>query len=369
MSFYSSTNSLKKSKDEKDFLSRCGSDDRVRAWLNPYGAQSGRFQPAATHFLPLKAAWMRSGIVPNPGKIIISGDFAQQEFLLQGCVSCDEEIYKTYCFGDIYVGFGRKSGLVKSEKGTAEYKIERAGAKGAVLGMGYGMQSESLARKITDDRRREDPEAKEATKQEADEIIKAYYDLYSVYGEFKDHVLEDYQRKGFMRLADGWIMYGDNPSKLSVLNVPIQGMGACILRKALEFCYRDGLTPIFPLHDAIYIETTTESVQVDAMKLKMLMKEATAFFFDGVQKEWAHSIRIDLECWGPDMEIDELTLEDGSKMKTENVHVDERAEKDYEHFKQYFEPMSETKIAEYKSKVRKLGFVNGLRQLNLFQED
>jgi len=47
-------------KGKKNFWDSVGSDCRSRAYLNPYGAQSARYQPGATGFLFLKSAWMRS---------------------------------------------------------------------------------------------------------------------------------------------------------------------------------------------------------------------------------------------------------------------------------------------------------------------
>jgi DNA polymerase I len=354
--FFTSTNSLSGTgKDpRKQFLNYCGSDKRIRAWLNPYGAQSSRFQPKATSFLFLKGAWLRSLCEPKQGKVIIGMDFSQQEFLLGGCVSEDDKIFETYLSGDIYADFGIKSGIIKSLKGTNEYKIQRSAAKAAVLGIGYGMQSESLAKRIS-------LAGLETSKEEAKKIIDEYYSLYAKYKKYKEKILIHYQEKGFLQLPDGWVMYGDNPSKLSVLNVPVQGLGACILRKAIENCYACSLSPIIPLHDALYIEAPLKTWVQDAKKLKDAMIQASGFYFQGEQKNWAESVRIDAEAWGPDLESG--TIEG---IKTEKLHIDERAEEDFKLFSKYFLPMPEEQLNIYNEKVNKLSYVNGMRQLNLW---
>lgn len=354
--FFTSTNTMSgTSKDPKRrFLSYCGKDNRVRGWLNPYGAQSSRFQPKATSFLFLKGAWLRSLCEPESGKVVIGMDYSQQEFLLGGCISGDEKIYETYLAGDIYEDFGRKGDIITAEKGTPEFKIQRSAAKAAVLGIGYGMQSASLARRIS-------MAGLETTKEQAKEIIDTYYNLYSKYRKYKEDILNFYQDKGYLILPDGWVMYGDNPSKLSVLNVPVQGMGACILRKTIELCYEENLKPIIPLHDAIYIESDFDTWKDDAKKLKKIMKKASGFYFEGASKTWAESIRIDGEAWGPDLESGIV-----NGIKTEKLHIDERGESDYKTFCKYFEPAQEDEIRNFKKRLEQLQYVNGMRQLTLW---
>lgn len=375
--FNSSTSSMKKQEGEGNFLSACGKDDRIRPWLGPYGAQSARFTPGAKHFLFLKSAWMRALCVPKKGKVIIGMDYSQQEFLLQGCISLDEKIYETYSFGDIYEDFGRKTGIVTEERGSELFKIQRSAAKAAVLGMGYGMQKHSLSRKITKDTK----DAMVTTPEKAQEIINSYYSLYSTYKKYKETVLRDYKLKGYLKLKDGWVMYGDNPSDLSVLNVPIQGMGSCILRKALELCYYNDLVPIIPLHDALYIESDLENLETDISKLHKVMKEASGFYFEGTAKEWASSVRVDAEVWGPDIEPNLIWNESkkqyqnipikiqGIKVLKQNLHVDERSETEYESYKKYFEVKTKEEIQSFEKRKYKAGFSNGLKQISLFNQE
>jgi DNA polymerase I-like protein with 3'-5' exonuclease and polymerase domains len=357
-SFDSSVKSLRKSEGDRNFLNYVGPDNRARSWLSPYGAQSGRFQPKSTSFLFLKAAWLRSLCVPAPGRVIIGMDYSQQEFLLGGCISGDKKIWETYQTGDIYSDFGRQVGMVTAEKGTADFKIQRSAAKGAILGISYGMQSKSLARNIS-------ASGLETSDKEAQRIIDAYYELYSDYKKYREQILDDYAKKGYLQLADGWTIYGDNGSKLSLLNVPIQGMGSCILRKAIEFCYEEKLTPIIPLHDALYIEAPLESWKDHAEALRLCMKSANAFYFEGEPKQWAMNVRIDAEAWGSDLDAGEVQLSD-FKIKTEKIHIDERAETDYKEFKRYFEPIAESEVEAYKKEVNKKSYVDGKKQVTLW---
>lgn len=64
--FEKHTKSLRASSERgKNFMEAVGDDNRARAWLNPYGAQTGRFQPKSSHFMFLKSAWSRNLVMPE----------------------------------------------------------------------------------------------------------------------------------------------------------------------------------------------------------------------------------------------------------------------------------------------------------------
>jgi hypothetical protein len=336
-SFNSSTKSLESGSGDRNLLTACGSDNRIRAWLNPYGSQTSRFQPKAKEFLFLKSAWMRSLCVPEKGKVIIGIDFASQEFLLQGCVSGDVEVYNSYMSGDVYVDFGQKVGIVPTPYDKTKHKIERSAAKTAVLGIGYGMGPKKLALSITQN-------AKPTTEEEAIEIINKYYRLYKVYAAYKDGVIKTYRESKRLKLPDGWTLWGDNDNTKSILNFPIQGVGACILRKSLELAIKSELKVIMPLHDAIYIECDLDEREEAADALAHCMKEASGFYFTGEPKKWAESIRLDCEMWGPDLKKDKGITKNSLQYTTSNLYIDERGAEEYEHFKQFFEPITDFEI-------------------------
>ena len=54
----------------------------VRPYLNDYGSQTARNQPAANGFLMLKPAWMRKYISPPPGQLMLYADWGKQEILI-----------------------------------------------------------------------------------------------------------------------------------------------------------------------------------------------------------------------------------------------------------------------------------------------
>jgi hypothetical protein len=90
-------------KGSKSFFDFIGSDLRVRPYMNIYGAQSGRSQPASSGFLFLKPAWCRALMMPAKGKAIVSIDYGSEEFLLSALMSNDKNMIHSYLSGDVYL--------------------------------------------------------------------------------------------------------------------------------------------------------------------------------------------------------------------------------------------------------------------------
>jgi len=171
--------------------------------------------------------------------------------------------------------------------------------------------------------------------EEAERLVCLYYSIFFKYKKFLEDVENDYggSLNSFLRLIDGWYLFGDEDSFRTVCNFPTQGTGGVILRKAIKLAQESGLRVIIPLHDALYIEF--DSGNLGAIKtLAKCMKQAFIESFPG-QEEDASLIRLDIDIWGP--EYKEGFIEyDGLKIKTQNRYVDERSEKDYKVFEKYF---------------------------------
>lgn len=316
-------------KGRKNFWDSVGPDGMVRPYFGIYGAQSSRSQPSATGFIPLKAAWMRALIVPPKGKAIASIDYASQEFLLSALVSEDQPMIDAYASGDVYVFSAKQWGIIPEEGTKKTHPIERQIVKGTVLGIGYSMSKIGLAIKLTQDT------GEEVTEKEAQKYIDLFNKTYNDYYKWKDDMWEGYQADGHVKLPDGWYCWGENDNKRSLLNLPIQGIGACIMRKAVALAQDAGLTVTFTLHDAIYI--MYDSFDFKAIDtLEWAMREAVRFYFP--KDERAMLIRMDAETWSPDYKGHPKTIATKTfeKVAVEEIHIDERAEKEYKNFSKYF---------------------------------
>jgi hypothetical protein len=306
-------------KGARGFWDSVGSDGRARAHLNPYGSQSGRFQPAATGFIFLKAAWMRSLVVPPKGKCIIGIDYKSQEYLIAALLSGDEKMINAYRSGDVYMSYAIDAGIAPVGATKKTHNKERNLAKPVVLGISYDMTSVGLSQQLSE------ATGEEVGEHEAQEYIDLFFQSYPKYAEWKEEKKEEYQEIGHVRIPDGWTMWGENPNFRSVGNCPIQGLGAAILRKAIALCQDDGLDVIVPLHDALYIEVPLEGYEESALRFRSHMMAAFDYYLPN------SGVLLDGEIWSPELEEREF---DG--FKVEKIHIDERAINEYQTFSKYF---------------------------------
>lgn len=323
-------NGFTPSPKKKSFWDYVGSDGRVRPYMNIYGAQSSRSQPAATGFLFLKPAWMRSLCQPNPGRAIASFDYGSQEFLISALVSKDKNMLWAYASGDVYLALAKLAGAVPQDGTKSEYKAERDLFKATTLGISYLMTRIGLAAKLTADT------GKPVDEDQAQELIDLFYASYPDFADWQEEAIKRYMEDGeTIKLPCGWRLFPDNDNFRSAANAPIQGFGACVMRKAVEFCHEAGLKVIFTLHDAVYIEYDSNDLSaIDT--LRDCMHRAFVHYFDN--KEDAGIIRLDGKCWSPDYEDDsELITPKGLAIDCSKIFVDERAGSEYEQFSGYFE--------------------------------
>ena len=188
----------------------------------------------------------------------------------------------------------------------------------------------SLARKITNDT------GKHCSEEEAEALIEMFEEAYPDYQEWKRNTLEDYQDDGYLKLPCGWTMWGDNDNDRSVTNMPIQGFGSSIMRKAVSLAQDYGLDVIFTLHDALYIECDTEKTLSCANLLAACMAIAVEFYFLGTPMEKHAVCRMDPTIWGPDWDGKKTVQTCMGSVTPYNIYIDERSKDDYKKFSPYF---------------------------------
>lgn len=315
-------------RDRTTFFSYLGRDSRVRPYLNPYGAQSSRFQPKATGYLPLKPSWMRCFILPPEGRAICGIDYKSQEFLIAGLLSNDEAMIASYESGDVYADFAARAGALDGiSYEDPNFKRIRNKFKSTVLGIQYLMGPDSLAAKLTADT------GELHTRKDAEELIELFSDVYHVFDDWRHDTVEHYLKRKKLQLADGWTMFGDNANMRSVANCPVQGTGAVVLRRAIKLAHINKLEPVLPLHDALYIEFDHDKLNV-VDKFSAVMRKA---FIDSIDHEKASAIKIDVYAISRHYR-DELTLTPGGReIHLMSKYVEDRSRDEYDRFKKYFE--------------------------------
>ena len=321
---------IKGGSQDRNFFDYLGSDGMVRPYLGQYVAQSSRFQPASTGYLFLKPAFLRSLCSPPKDYLMGSIDYSSQEFLLAALLSGDRRMLEAYIEGDVYLYFAKQSGMVPKWATKETHKKERDLAKSTVLGISYSMTCIGLSRKLSSD------VGHYVSEEEAQVYIDNFNEVFSTFYNWKKSQIDTYRAKGYVRLADGFFMWKDNPNDRSLTNMPIQGLGAAILRKAIQLSQNSNVTVVAPLHDSLYIMFHKDDIT--AMdRLHDALVEAFCFYFDGKAKENARNIRLDAEVWGMDTDQERKYTTKNMPLAVEKVHVDVRGKKEYEQFKVYFD--------------------------------
>ncbi len=323
---------------KKTIWDSTGSDGRVRPYMGIYGAQTSRSQPKATAYIPLKSSWMRYLIQPKRGRVIIAIDYSQQEFLLAGLVSQDKNMVEAYHSGDPYLYFAKQAGAIPWEGTKAEYPEIRDKFKSTVLGIQFGMGAKGLASKITKDT------GVHCSQDEAQFLIDMFFETYSSFDLWRDNTIDEYTTRGYLKLPDGWTIWGDNDNHRSVLNFPIQGRGAVIMRRGVWNCHEMGLDVIMTLHDAIYVECDFNKTVTSINLLAQCMGEAVKHYFTGTAMEQYAECRMDPQAWGYGFKEGQEMETDIGPMPVQPRYISSRTAKDIEKFSAYFVPDD---LAEY----------------------
>lgn len=316
--------------EKKTLWDAVGSDGRVRPFMNIYKSQSSRSQPSSTSFMFLKAAWMRALVTPDKGRANGGIDWSSQEFLIAGYESGDQNMVEAYFSGDVYLWFGKKCKKIPEEATKQSHKELRDRFKSTVLGIMYLMGAKSLSYKIQGDT------GQSCSEEEAQEYIDFFDKIFSDYSKYRTDVHRLYKRRGYLILPDGWTLWGANPNDRSVKNCPIQGAGACIMRKSVAFAQDAGLEIPFSLHDALYMESDTEHILHNMDVLAWAMDEGFRYYYQGKRPAM-----LEGSIWSQDFPNEDLMVvtPEGMKLKQQQIYIDGRGKAEYEQFSQYFKPL------------------------------
>lgn len=316
-----------------NFWDYLGDDGRIHPSFGIYGAQSGRSQPKATGYLLLKSHWMRAFMQPTQKRAIVSIDYSSQEFLLSALLSRDKRMIAAYVSGDPYTYFGKLDGAIPQNGSKETHGDERLIYKAVVLGISYLMGAKGLSHKLTSDLGRTYTEA------QALRLIESFQEAFPDFALWQKDLIESYYSKGRfakIKLPCGWYMWSDNKNPKSVGNMPIQGLGSSIMRKAVGLAQDRGLDVIATLHDALYVEYDAFDFHV-LDTLYMCMSEAFSFYFPYEIKKYA-KIRMDIFTWSPSyssIASKGLTPINKLSYDASNLYLDKRGEEEYFKYSKY----------------------------------
>jgi DNA polymerase I len=248
-----------------------GPDGRNRTLLSPFGSKTGRNTPSSSKLVFGPATWMRGLIKPGPGRALAYCDWRAQEVAVVAALSGDEALLKVVRDGDPYLGFAQLAGLAPPDATRDTHGSVRELCKMLFLGVGYGMQAETLARHLG----RGIPEARQ--------LLRLYREAFPRLSTWTEKQGDLAMLSGTVSTLFGWSLRVNGQTKPTTLrNFPVQATGAEILRLACCLATERGIAVCAPVHDAVLIEAAAEDIGETVDAMQVCMDEASRVVLDGL---------------------------------------------------------------------------------------
>lgn len=176
---------------------------KIHCSFHQYGAATGRFSSSDPNMqnIPSHNKEIRRMFRGEPGFVLISSDFSQQEPRTLAHMSGDEHLIQAYIDGkDIYAWIAEKIYKVPYDEckefrpdGTKnpEGKKRRDSVKSIILGIMYGRGAKAIAEQLN------------CTTKKAQEIVDQFYSSFPKVKKWMDSVLNNARRYGFVETAWG----------------------------------------------------------------------------------------------------------------------------------------------------------------------
>jgi DNA polymerase-1 len=241
-----------------------GEDGRNRCLLSPFSSTTGRNQPSTNKFVFGLSKWARGLIQPRPGMAIAYIDWSQQEFGIAAALSNDTNMKTAYQSGDPYLAFAKQAGAVPQTATKQSHPSERDQYKQCVLATQYGMGAEALAVRL-----------KQPTLR-AKQLLAMHRRVYKQFWDWSDNLYNLTINRNRLNTVFGWqlIVPADlNPR--SVRNFPMQANAAEMLRIACILMVKSGIQLCAPIHDAVLIEATEDTIEAQAKIAQQCMEDAS----------------------------------------------------------------------------------------------
>jgi DNA polymerase-1 len=161
--------------------------------------------------------------------------------------------------------------------------------KRCCLGVLYGMGARAMALRI----RRSELEARE--------LLEHHRRVFPTFWNWSGRVVREANWYGFIDLSFGWRVHdGPETNPPTLMNAPMQGNGAEMLRLAAIFGHQAGVIINAPLHDACMVEARAEDTEDAVQTMRACMGRASRAVLDGV----GVPVKVRLVTW-PDRFMDD----------------------------------------------------------------
>ena len=260
-----------------------GSDNRLRAWFAPFWTKTSRAAPPTNGYIYNLPAWVRATMSTNDGLALAYLDWSAMEFGIAAALSSDRNMQAFYRTHDPYlaaaVAFGALPPGATKQSDPGMHEVFKRG----LLACQYGCGAPTLAARI------KRPTAF------ARRFLELHHETFSKYWPWSDGVVAEMIRSGLFVSRHGW-RYVVRPTRRksdgdrlrttnfnlqSLRNIPIQLMGAEILRLACILADDLDIEMIATAHDAVLIQAPEECIDQAAAKMAWCMERASEVLTDG----------------------------------------------------------------------------------------
>jgi hypothetical protein len=247
-----------------------GSDGRARCLLSAFGARTSRNQPSNSRFIFGPSCWVRSLIQPEPGHAVAYVDWSQQELGIAAALAQDPAMMAAYQSDDFYLAFAKLAGAAPADATKASHSAIREQFKVVALGVLYGLSDAGIARRLgipcCDGRW----------------LLRQHKALFPQFWTWSDLMEMQGMLGGTLVTALGWQLHGGaNINPRSLRNFPMQGGAADMLRLACCLCTEAGIQVCAPVHDAILLTASLDTIDDVVQQAQALMREASAVILPG----------------------------------------------------------------------------------------
>jgi DNA polymerase I len=246
-----------------------GSDGRNRTILSPYASKTGRNQPSTNKFIFGNSRWVRSLIQSPHDRFLCYIDWTSQEIGIAAKLSNDQNMLQAYQ-SDPYIWFGMKTGVIPANATKESHEFERNLFKQTMLGVGYGMSEQGLAKKLN------------ISEFKARVLLGLHRETFPAFWSWVNGAVNHALLRGSIHAIFGW-RYNvcSDPNVRSLQNWPVQANAAEMMRLAACMLTEAGIDVCCPVHDAFLIEGPVSQKDEIIAGAQSIMAEASAIVLDG----------------------------------------------------------------------------------------
>jgi hypothetical protein len=249
-----------------------GLDGCNRCPLKAFGARSSRNTPSNNKHVFGPAKWIRGLVKPPPGHAFIYPDWKAMEFGIAAAKSGDPRMREAYKSDDCYLTFAKQAGAAPPEATTETHSDVRDQYKTCVLGVQYGIQTNSLGDRLG------------GRQFLARELLRAHKMTYFVFWRWIDFVVSEAMFTNVIKTEFDWtlhIIQGQNTR--SLMNFPMQATGAEIMRVAAILMTERGIPVGGVVHDAFAICCPLDQLEAIKAAAESAMREASRIVLGGFE--------------------------------------------------------------------------------------